>query len=520
MSIKLKLTAMIVVAAVAMVALAAVAMVRGEHRIMSERRDQTRAVVEEALGVVAAYGALADSGDLTVDQAKAQAATAVASLRYHTSDYFWINDLGPTMIVHPIKPELDGTDLSDIKDPDGVAIFQRFVEVAKADGAGFVDYQWPKPGVEAPQPKVSYVALYEPWGWVVGSGVYVDDVRATAWADARVLLLAAGGLVLVLAAGGVVLARSIVRPVDRVTAALASGDSATRLDAGRGRTELERLAVALNGALDRNRELAGEVTALATEVSSSAERLAETSEQIGQAAEVTARRTAEAGDMARGVASGIDTVAAGTHQMGASIGEIARNAAQVAEIAEQATAAARDSAQTIAGLGESSAQIGAVVRAITQIAEQTNLLALNATIEAARAGDAGKGFAVVAGEVKDLARETAAATGDIVARVQAIQEAVDRASREIDGIVEVVGQINDHQTTVAGAVEEQTATTHAMAGTVAEVAGGGRSVEAALVDANAATAASAAGLAEVRSAAADLHRAAGLLQGTARRLSS
>ncbi|MDO8105629.1 methyl-accepting chemotaxis protein [Isoptericola sp. b441] len=520
MSIRMKLAGSVVLAAVAMVALTGIAVVQGEHRIMAERREATRAVVESALGVVSHYGDLAQAGTLTQDVAKERAAQAVASLRYDGQEYFWINDMTPTMIVHPIKPELDGTDLSTITDANGVPLFMTMVDVVKADGAGFVDYLWPKPGSDTAQPKVSYVAGYQPWGWIVGSGVYVDDVRGAAWADARSIMLAAGALVVLLAVAGFFTARSVVRPVEKVTRALREGDPSARLDTGSGRTELERLAGALNEALDRNAVVAREVGGMSVELLGAAERLARTSEQIGEVAGVSAARTAQAGDAAREVSSGIDSVAAGTQQMGASIGEISRNASEVAAIAEQAVAAAQRTTHSVEALGESSAQIGTVVTAITQIAEQTNLLALNATIEAARAGEAGKGFAVVAGEVKELAQQTAKATGDVVGQVQAIQDAVARATQEISGIAEIVGRISDYQTTVAGAVEEQTATTEAMAHTVADVATSGRSVAETLTEVDDATARTVEQIAAVRAAAEELETTARRLESTATTLTS
>jgi methyl-accepting chemotaxis protein len=507
-----KFSVLVIISGVAMAMLAVVAVVQGENRIMAERRAATKAVVESALGVISYYGGLAESGDLSKEAAQKAAIGVVSSLRYDGDQYFWINDMQPVMIEHPVKPELNGTDLSQNEDPNGKKLFVAFVDKVKADGAGFVDYMWPKPGAEAPQPKISYVAGYTPWGWVVGSGVYVDDVRAAAMGDARVIVITVVAAILVLTGISLLIGRSVVGPIRGATRALLSGDPSARLDAGEGRTELEQLAGALNEALDRNAAVARDVGGVSQEVLAAAARLVATSEELSASTQACADRGTEANTSARSVSAGIDSVAAGATQMGASISEIARNASEAASIAASAVEAAQRTTATVESLGESSAQIGSVVKVITSIAEQTNLLALNATIEAARAGEAGKGFAVVANEVKELAQGTATATGDIGNQVQAIQEAVARAASEISAIAGIIAKINDYQTTIAGAVEEQTATTSAMANTVADIASGGRAVAVSLDEVNTATSRTSEQSGVIRGAAEELEQTAVRLQ--------
>lgn len=274
-----------------------------------------------------------------------------------------------------------------------------------------------------------------------------------------------------------------VRRVLRKTVAN-TGDSIESLSKGDMTDEAEMLmndelgdvAMKLNESLATLRQVVGSAATTARKVNSVAKEVGDGIDEGYKETEEVVAQTQVVAGAAGDVTQSIQTVAAGAEEMGASIREISSNANEAARVAGEATEVAKRTSETVSKLGVSSREIGDVVNTITAIAEQTNLLALNATIEAARAGDAGKGFAVVAGEVKDLAQETGKATDDITAKITAIQADTDGAVAAIEKISDIINQINNYQTTIAAAVEEQTATTNEMSRSVAEAATGSASI--------------------------------------------
>ncbi|HEX9290581.1 MAG TPA: cache domain-containing protein [Anaeromyxobacteraceae bacterium] len=176
-----------------------------KERVGDERRAKIRATVETVHGFIAHYGALAESGRMTRDEAQRSAIEAARGLRYEGDEYFWINDLQRRMLMHPVSPELEQKDLSEFVDASGTRLFVEFVAAALRGERreGFVSYRWPRPGGTEPVRKLSFVKLYQPWGWIVGSGIYLDDMEAALTTEARRVLVAMGLLGLLLCVAGV-----------------------------------------------------------------------------------------------------------------------------------------------------------------------------------------------------------------------------------------------------------------------------------------------------------------------------
>jgi methyl-accepting chemotaxis protein len=179
MSLRGKLFGMTVATIAALVFLIAVVLINGRSQMMEDRQDKVRNLVEVAVATVAHFEQQERAGTLPREQAQKAAKDALRAMRYQGNEYFWINDLSDVMVMHPIKPEMEGTKLDQIRDKNGKLLFVEFNRVVKAQGAGFVDYLWPKPGAADNVPKISYVAGFQPWGWVIGSGIYIDDVDAS-----------------------------------------------------------------------------------------------------------------------------------------------------------------------------------------------------------------------------------------------------------------------------------------------------------------------------------------------------
>jgi methyl-accepting chemotaxis protein len=306
--------------------------------------------------------------------------------------------------------------------------------------------------------------------------------------------------------------RGTVRKVSRLADGLAEGDL-TRTSGVTTKDEVGEMAASLDRAIARLREDVVQLAGNATTLHNAAGQLTAVSSSVDEAANQASAQAGSVASAADVVSNNLQVVSAGSEEMGSSIRDISVSTTEASEVAAQAVEVAAQTNAIVARLGESSSEIATVVKVITSIAEQTNLLALNATIEAARAGDSGKGFAVVAGEVKDLAQETAKATEDISRRVQAIQADTDGAVSAFGEISSIIERINGIQLTIASAVEEQTATTQEMNRTLSDAAAGAGNIAATIGTVSEATRRTTDTVGDTRHAADELATTAVQLQG-------
>lgn len=429
--------------------------------LIQERQSAVRQTVEIAHGVVQQFYDQAQQGDISQEAAQKLAMQAIAKLRYSGTEYFWINDMHPRMVMHAVRPQLDGQDLTDNKDPTGRSLFVDFVNIVKKDGAGFHTYLWPMPGSDAPVEKVSYVMGFEPWGWVLGSGVYIDTVQAAfsqrlQWAVGGSLLLA-----LLLLGSGWFIARSILQQLGtepaallRMTEKMAQGDLSTAL------TDQSHTHSVLYGLESMRANVANIVQG----VRRGAERVAMASQEISQGNHDLSTRTEEQ-------ASALEQTAASMEQLGSTVRQNADSARQANQLAVNASHVAQQGGQvvqevvhTMRGINEASQRIADIISVIDSIAFQTNILALNAAVEAARAGEQGRGFAVVASEVRSLAQRSAEAAKEIktlistsVERVALGTSLVDRAGSTMADVVASIRHVNDIVGEISAASAEQSA---------------------------------------------------------------
>lgn len=442
LSISARLYALVTLVILALVAAMTLSLLQSQARLVEERKAMLSAMDEAAVGIFQKYFDLEQKGVLTREAAQAGAMEAVRAMRYQDAGYFFISDMQARMLMHPLKPELIGKDLSGLQDKTGKAIFKEFTATVKAQGQGFVDYYWPKPGVEEPVLKLSHVIGFKPWDWFVGTGVYADDLDALFRAGMIQLgIVCAAASALTLSAALLVV-RSVVRPLVRLKGAMraiAREDLSEPVpETGRG-DEIGEMAEALSLLRDsvedrvtlrqreqeRQAEIDNQRDAAAAQLREQADRQARSIATLGTALEALSSGdlTPEIGTIASDYAklrTDFNTaLAALRHVIGAINGSTDIVFDSAGGISEAASNLSRRTEQQAAALEETAAALNEITTTVLTASERAR-------------------------EARDMVAATkasAARSGDIVRNAVAAMGRIENSSSQIGRIIGVIDEI-------------------------------------------------------------------------------
>ncbi|MCD4501775.1 methyl-accepting chemotaxis protein [Chromobacterium vaccinii] len=448
MSLKARLVGLMALVVAVVCGLGVVSVYNQRQVMLQDRQDKVRNLVQSAVGLVSSYEKLVESGKIGEADAKRMLSKALSSMHYEKADYFFAYDSDWNYVAHGAKPELIGKNLAGVKDPNGIELKTLFQNaISSPGGGGYGEYVWSKPGFDQPQPKISYVTTTPKWHWIVGTGIYLDDVSA---AFHRELLwlggVLAAALLVLLGMGGMILRKVLsqlgadpqetVAVVKRIAAghldqdvAVREGDQDSLMSAvGAMQRELERLVRDIIDGANQLSQVSSKVTGEAEAVGRGSEQQSAAATAMAASIEqltVSVNHISDRSQDARNLANESGTL---SKSGGAVIAEAVSEMRRINDAVDQTSG-------IITSLADKTQTISSIMQVIKDIADQTNLLALNAAIEAARAGEMGRGFAVVADEVRKLSERTAQATQEIASMIQDVQQGAEHSRHSMEEAV-------------------------------------------------------------------------------------
>ncbi|SHF14688.1 methyl-accepting chemotaxis sensory transducer with Cache sensor [Modicisalibacter ilicicola DSM 19980] len=434
--------------------------------LIEARKNAVKNIVETAKSSIASIAANAGPNDL---EAKERAKAILRDIRFDNGNYIFAYDYQGTNLVLPLSQEREGTDMLDFQDKKGNYLVRGMIEAAKK-GGGYYQYFWPHPSDGNVEPKYSYAAGIEKWGWMLGTGVYITDIdaamkeiEAAAASDLQQSILTGILLGAAMFAGATAIAywlvRRTVRPIRRTAAAMqdiaeGKGDLTRRL-AVESRDEIGELATQFNAFVERMQETLKEVRVSTYSVNQAANDIAQGSEEL-------ASRTEQAAANLQETSASMEEITSTVNHSAESAQQANQLVQSTANVARQGETVMTQVERTMTDISTSADKIGEIITMIDAIAFQTNILALNASVEAARAGEHGRGFAVVAQEVRTLASRSSDASGEIrtlidtsASHTKSGAALVRNAGQTMQEIVKSVARVTDVIGEISAGAKEQ-----------------------------------------------------------------